>query len=407
MKNIWTMKINLYDYQKDAVSRLSSGKILCADVGIGKSITALAYFVERECGGSLEISKNLLSKKFHPMPLYIITTAKKRDDRDWQKEAARFAIFEDGTKGIHIPLKVDSWNNIGKYTSVQGAFFIFDEQRVVGSGKWVKAFLKITKQNRWILLTATPGDTWVEYCPVFIANGFYRSRKEFTDCHVVWKRWSKYPQIDRYYNEGILLRQRAKVLVHMIKKKETHPHHETIYLPYDAGLSDIAIKRRWNPWTEEPIRDAGELCRILRKIANGDPSRFEKVCHLMEAHPRVIIFYNFDYELEALRKLPCPVFEWNGHRHDELPKGDRWAYLVQYNAGAEGWNCITTDTIIFYSQSYSYKLMTQAAGRIDRINTPFTDLYYWHLSSRSKIDMAISRALSRKKNFNEKDFAGF
>lgn len=400
------MKIELYDYQQDAVNRLSSGKILCADVGIGKSITALAYFVVRECGGSLTVEQNLHNKFFKKIDLYIITTAKKRDDQDWEKEASRFAILPDG-EGIGIRLKVDSWNNISKYVGVHDAFFIFDEQRVVGSGKWVKAFLKITKVNRWILLTATPGDTWIEYCPVFIANGFYKSRKDFTDHHVVWKAWAKYPIIQKYYNEGILLKQRSQVLVHMIKKKETHPHHETIYLPFDTVSSDIAIKRRKNPFTGEPLMDAGELCRVLRKITNEDPSRFDQVVKLMEARPKVIIFYNFDYELDILRKLPCPISEWNGHKHEDLPHGHRWAYLVQYNAGAEGWNCITTDTIIFYSQNYSYKLMTQAAGRIDRINTPFMDLYYYHLSSRSKIDMAISRALSRKKNFNEKDFAGF
>lgn len=400
------MKIELYDYQKDAVDRLGSGKILCADVGIGKSITALAYFVQKVCGGSLIPEQNINSKQFKKIDLYIISTAKKRDDKDWEKEAARFAIFPNA-KGVGINLKVDSWNNISKYVGVKGAFFIFDEQRVVGSGKWVKAFLKITKANRWILLTATPGDSWIEYCPVFIANGFYSSRSDFVHQHVIWKPFAKFPIIQKYYNEGILLKQRNQVLVHMIKKKETHPHHQTIYLPFDTAMSDIALKKRWNPYTNEPILDAGELCRVLRKITNEDPSRFDEIVKILEAKAKAIIFYNFDYELEILRKLPCHIAEWNGHKHEDLPHGARWVYLVQYNAGAEGWNCITTDTIIFYSQSYSYKLMTQAAGRIDRINTPFMDLYYYHLSSRSKIDMAISRALSRKKNFNEKDFAGF
>ena len=400
------MKIDLYDYQLDAIRRLRSGSILCADVGIGKSITALAYFVTKECGGSLHPEQNMRDRSFKKTDLYIITTAKKRDDKDWEKEASRFAIFPDG-KGVGINIKVDSWNNIGKYVNVFGAFFIFDEQRVVGYGKWAKSFLKITKKNHWILLTATPGDSWIEYCPVFIANGFYTDKKDFTNSHVIWKPWSKFPQIQKYYNEGILIKQRNQVLVHMIKKKETHPHHETIYLPFDTAKSDIALKKRWNPYTNEPLMDAGDLCRVLRKITNEDPSRFEQICRLLEARPKVIIFYNFDYELEILRKLPCTIREWNGHKHEDLPHGARWAYLVQYNAGAEGWNCITTDTIIFYSQNYSYKLMTQAAGRIDRINTPFTDLYYYHLSSRSKIDMAITRALSRKKNFNEKDFAGF
>lgn len=400
------MNIELYDYQKDAVNRLKNGSILCADVGIGKSITALAYFLERECEGSLFIEQNLKKKDFRKKDLYIITTAKKRDDRDWHREAARFAIFEDGS-GLGIKLVVDSWNNISKYVGVQNAFFIFDEQRVVGYGKWVKSFLKISKVNRWILLTATPGDTWLEYCPVFIANGFYSSKRDFTDHHCIWKTYGKFPQVVGYYNEGLLIRHRNEILVHMIKQKETHPHHETIYLPYDEVKSREVIRSRWNPYTDSPIEDAGELCRVLRRICNEDQGRFDEVCLLLQGNPRVIIFYNFDYELEMLRKLPVPIAEWNGHKHEKLPTGARWAYLVQYNAGAEGWNCITTDTIIFYSQNYSYKLMTQAAGRIDRINTPFTDLYYFHLSSRSKIDTAITRALNRKKNFNEKDFAGF
>jgi hypothetical protein len=400
------VKVELYNYQRDAVNRLRSGCILCADVGIGKSITALAYFLQKECGGSLYIEQNLNSKSLRKIDLYIITTAKKRDDRDWHKEAERFAIFEDGS-GLGIKLTVDSWNNISKYANVKGAFFIFDEQRLVGYGKWVKSFLKIAKVNRWILLTATPGDTWLEYCPVFIANGFYTSRKDFTDHHAIWKQYSKFPQVQGYYNEGILIRHRNAIVVHMVKTKETVPHHETIYLPYDVKKSRDAMRNRWNPYLNKPIDDAGELCRVLRRISNEDPSRYEQVKMLIEANPKVIIFYNFDYELEILRKLPTVIAEWNGHRHEDLPTGSKWAYLVQYNAGAEGWNCITTDTIIFYSQSYSYKLMTQAAGRIDRINTPFTDLHYFHLSSRSKIDMAIARALSKKRNFNEKDFAGF
>lgn len=400
------MKVDLYQYQRDAVDRMKNGCILCADVGIGKSITALAYFTEKVCGGSLFIEKNLKSRKFRKVDLYIITTAKKRDDRDWHKEAARFAIFED-LKGVGCKLVVDSWNNIGKYTEARNAFFIFDEQRVVGSGKWVRAFLKITKHNQWILLTATPGDTWIEYVPVFIANGFYKSRRDFTEQHVIWARWAKYPMIKGYYGEGRLLRERQQILVQMIFKKDTRPHHETIYLPYDDVTSKMVIRNRWNPETQTPIADAAELCRILRKITNADQSRYDEVVKLLDAHPKAIIFYNFDYELEILRKLPTHIAEWNGHKHEPVPTGASWVYLVQYSAGAEGWNCISTDTIIFYSQNYSYKLMTQAAGRIDRLNTPFNDLYYFHLSSRSKIDLAISQALSKKKTFNEKGFAGF
>lgn len=392
--------------QRQAVNQLHSGAILWADVGTGKSRTALAYFLEKECGGSLFIEKNEVVS-FRPKDLYIITTAQKRDKFEWQEEARPFGIFEDGSGIGGIHLTVDSWNNIAKYVGVKGAFFIFDEQRVVGSGKWAKSFLKIARLNRWILLTATPGDSWTDYAPVFIANGFYNGFSDFWNRHVIYERFSKFPKIRGYYDEGILLKHRKELLVRMENKKETVPHHENVYLEWNKELSKDIMKRRWNPFTSAPIVDAGELCRVLQKIANSDPSRIQKVREIIRLHPKAIIFYNFDYELEELRKLNTVVAEWNGHKHEPLPTGARWVYLVQYSAGAEGWNCITTDTIIFYSQNYSYKLMTQAAGRIDRMNTPFVDLWYFHLSSRSPIDLAIARALSRKKNFNEKEFAGF
>ena len=133
-----------------------------------------------------------------------------------------------------------------------------------------------------------------------------------------------------------------------------------------------------------------------------------RLLEIVEDHPKAIIFYNFDYELEILRNLyygeDVEIAEWNGHKHQPIPRGDKWIYLVQYTAGAEGWNCITTDTIIFYSQNYSYKVLKQASGRIDRLNTPYTDLYYYHLVSKSGIDLAISRALKNKKQFNETRF---
>ena len=384
--------INLYPHQAEAMEKLHNGSILCGGVGSGKSRTSLAYFWIKECQGCLSPFRRKLKTK-----LIIITTARKRDTGEWQDEADVFKL-----KPV-----IDSWNNIKKYVSEKDAFFIFDEQRVVGSGTWVKSFLKITKLNRWILLTATPGDTWMEYVPVFIANGFYQSRFDFTQQHVIWARWSKYPKVNGYYNEGLLIKHRRDILVNMPFVKHTEQHHISLYLPYDEAKSKDVIRSRWNPYTNEPLRDAGDLCRCLRKITNEDPSRVEAVETILGEKKRAIIFYNFDYELDALRKLPGKVAEWNGHKHESIPTGNSWAYLVQYNAGAEGWNCTTTDTIIFFSQSYSYKQMIQAAGRIDRMNTPYTDLYYYHLTSKSKIDMAISRSLKAKKDFNEREFARF
>ena len=388
--------IELDDYQITAIDQLKTGSILCGGVGSGKSRTALAYFLVKECGGSLKRS-TIKS----PKPLYIITTARKRDDKEWEDEFPPFP-FSD------ISITIDSWNNIRKYTDVTDAFFIFDEQRVVGSGAWVKSFLKITKSNSWILLSATPGDTWTDYIPVFIANGFYRNRTEFIRRHVVYSRYSKFPKVDHYVENGRLMRLRQSILVNMKYVKPTEQHHYQTIVGFDRETYRFVLKNRWDIFKDEPVRDISGLCYLLRKIVNSDPQRIESVKQLINENPKSIIFYNFDYELDILRdigkELNIEVAEWNGHKHEPVPESSNWIYLVQYSAGAEGWNCTSTNAIIFYSQNYSYKMLVQAAGRIDRRNTPYTDLYYYHVRSNSSIDIAINAALSKKKTFNEKGF---
>ena len=395
--------VSLFDYQLDAVNRMRNGCILCGGVGSGKSRTSLAYYY-KEQGGVLG-TKNYVRMK-NPKDLYIITTARKRDTLEWEGELSYFLLSTNPkVNGYKNRVIVDSWNNIQKYKNVTDSFFIFDEQRVVGSGVWVKSFLKIAKSNDWILLSATPGDTWQDYIPVFIANGFYRNRTEFCNEHIIYSRFSKFPKIDRYINTGRLIRLRDRILVDMDFKRETIAHHEDIIVQYDIPKYKETMRNRWDPYNNEPITNASGLCYILRKIVNSDESRQIALMDILESRPRVIVFYNFDYELDILMNLAygkgVEVAQWNGHKHQPIPDSDKWVYLVQYNAGAEGWNCIKTDTIVFYSQNYSYKVMQQSAGRIDRLNTPYTDLYYYHLKSRSGIDLAISKALKDKKKFNE------
>lgn len=375
----------LSKHQIDAVKRLRPGSILCGGVGSGKSRTALAYFLS----------------KIHSKELYIITTARKRDTHEWEEECAIFSM-ED------VNVHVDSWNNIKKYEAVTKAFFIFDEQRVVGSGSWVKSYLKIAKNNQWILLSATPGDTWMDYIPVFVANGFYKNRSEFIRRHVVFSRFAKYPKVEKYLETDRLEKIRKHLLVNMFLDRAVEHYTDYIFAEYDKSLYLRAIRDRWDVYKDQPIQDAGQLCYILRRIVNSDKSRLDVIRGTLVDHPKLIIFYNFDYELDLLRDL-CETdhisySEWNGHKHDSIPKTDSWLYLVQYTAGAEGWNCIETDTIIFYSQNYSYKIEIQAAGRIDRLNTPYSDLYYYHIVSSSTIDSAITKALKAKRYFNEAGF---
>lgn len=400
------MSVSLYEHQLDAVSKLKNGSILVGGVGSGKSRTSLGYYF-KTYGGSFDPNYKDMNE---PIPdLYIITTARKRDTMEWEQELAVY-LLSTNKEANHYnnAVAVDSWNNIKKYEKVEGAFFIFDEQRVVGTGQWAKTFIKIARRNKWILLSATPGDTWSDYAPVFIANGFYKNFTEFRNRHIVWSRYAKFPKVDHYVECGLLERHRKDILVYMKFKRQTIQHHELVKVDYDKYLYNQIRKKRWNIFEDHPCQDAAELCAVMRKVVNSDPSRASETVKILQRHRKVIIFYNYNYELDILRSTlssaGIPFSEWNGQKHELIPNTDIWAYLVQYGAGAEGWNCTETNSIIFYSDTYSFKMSVQAAGRIDRMTTPFHDLYYYHLRSSSSIDLAISRCLDMKKSFNEKAF---
>lgn len=380
--------MELMPHQKEALDLLRNGSILYGGVGSGKSAVALAYYLKRES----------------PKNVYVITTAKKRDSLEWQRDAAGFAIGttpEATTAGV---LKVDSWNNIGEYTDVSDSFFIFDEQRLVGGGQWAKSFLRIASRNRWILLSATPGDSWIEYATVFIANGWYKNPTDFKRQHVVYAPFVRYPQIVRYIGTDKLERLRSEILVEMPYKKHTNPIINYLDVGFDAEKLRLVQQRRWHYEEDRPLVDVADLWRYMRRIVNTDQSRLEMIRWLLTLHPKLIIFYNFNYELDILRTLGCniEVAEWNGQRHEPLPTSDRWVYLVQYAAGSEGWNCTSTDAMAFYSLTYSYKRFRQSLGRNDRLNTPFTNLYYYVLKSGAIVDLAIARAMDEKRDFNER-----
>lgn len=405
------MGFELMPHQLSAIDRMQNGCILCGDVGSGKSLTGLGYYYLRQ-GGSIDFLKGGdYVEMSEPKDLYIITTARKRDEHEWDGEMAYYLINRSSDPLLtpyHNMVVVDSWNNIEKYTDVKNAFFIFDEQRVVGYGTWSRSFIKIAKSNEWILLSATPGDKWEDYIPVFIANGFYKNKTHFQDEHIIYSYRNKFPQVIRYQNVGRLVRLRDRILIDMEFYRNVKTIHEDVYVKYSIEEYNAIKEDRWNPFTDLPIQTASELCQALRRSVNTDESRQIELLKIFEDHPKIIVFYNYDYELDILKNLyygdTVAIAEWNGHAHQPIPDTDSWVYLVQYTAGCEGWNCIKTDTIVFFSQNYSYKIMHQAAGRINRMNTPYETLYYYHLTTKSGIDAAITRALKSKKKFNEGRF---
>ena len=407
------MTVTYRPEQIQAVRQLQNGSILAGGVGSGKTLTSLAWYLTSVCNAaSFKKGGSLAKKKVKGSPtLYVITTAKKRDSLEWEEEAARLGLSTDPACSFTgSSIVVDSWNNIGKYSDREHAVFFFDEQRASGSGRWVKEFLKITRKNTWLLLSATPGDVWMDYLPVFMAHEFFRTRTEFMEDHVIFDRFAKYPKVKRYIGEAKLQRLRRSILVEMPVERHTTRERETVYCDYDRDLYKWVVKNRMDPWTEEPLRDAGGVCRILRKVVSDNDWRSAEAKRILSSNERVIVFYNYNYELDRIlavaESLGLPTAQWNGHRHDAIPAESRWVYICQYTSAAEGWNCTSTDTVLFWSLNYSWRVTEQCEGRIDRLNTPYSRLKYYFLESHSSIDEAVRRSLSSKKVFNERAFVG-
>ena len=390
------MIVELSKGQQLAIKQLRSGNIVRGETGSGKSRTAIAYFYYSDGGSKLV---NFEDNSKPTKQLFIITEAKKRDDNEWEEEC----------KPFDLDVTVDSWNNIKKYSDVKNAFFIFDEQRLTGRGAWVKTFYKIIKTNKWILLSATPGDAWIDYLPVFVANGFYKNPTEFIRRHVVYSRFTKYPLIVNYIDCGRLMKLKQLITVDIEYAKETKQHHIDVKVSHDRELYSKVMKNRWDIFSDKPIENASDLFRVVRRIVNTDPHRISEFERLVSEIPKVIVFYNYNYELEIIRdvldKIKKPYSEWNGHRHDDIKTNeDEWAYVVQYLAGSNGWNCTLTNSMIFYSECGKYNKMHQASGRIDRRNTPFKELNYYHLISNASVDKRIRNAFKAGKDFNIRKF---
>lgn len=369
--------------QRDAVDRMHDGCVLLGRTGSGKTMTALGYWL----------------KVHAQQDLYVVTTPAKRDAMEWEGDSAKLGQYLP-------PERVVSWNKIKDFEYLESAFVVFDEQRVSGSGKWVKSFLKIAKRNDWILLSATPGDVWIDWLPLFIANGFYRTRTQFTDRHVIWDPHTRYPRIKRYIEEDRLERCQEAICVYLASPNPISRMVHDELVSYDSRKYAEVTRKRWNPFEVRPMMDAGELCRVQRRIVLENVCREEALERLLKGHPRALVFYSYNYELEAIKavceRLGRSYGQRNGHRHDPVPVSkEPWVYIVQYQS-ADAWNCISTNIAILYSLPYSWRQQEQAMGRIDRMNTPFDELHYYRLMTDSTIDNAILACLDRKETFNER-----
>lgn len=377
------MAVTFKDYQKRAINQMHNGCILCGGVGAGKSLTSLGY----------------IDKVYPSGTVYIITPARKRNTGEWFDDIRKNDM--DETRFV-----VDSWNNLSKYKDVKDAFFLFDEQKVSGKGTWAKSLIRIAKSNQWILLSATPGDTYDDYATVLIANGFVRNRTTWYDEYCVTKSQPFFHIVD-HKNKDVIDMMIRRIFIKMDYQSDKKRIERVIPIQArSAGEEKEILMTHKAPGAQMPFTTFAAAIAYVRMNCYDKSKKTEALRKIIEKHKKIIVFYNFLSEKLEIERAAIDanvtINFYNGQRHDPIPDTDEWVYGVQYNSGAEAWNCITTNAMVFYSPNYSYKTMEQAHGRIDRVNSPYECLYYYMLLNELNIDNKVMNALSSKKDFNEK-----
>lgn len=135
--------------------------------------------------------------------------------------------------------------------------------------------------------------------------------------------------------------------------------------------------------------------------------RYSMIKELLEStNDRMVIFYNFNAELEQLKviceELDKPISQVNGSVKDldNFENIDNTVLLVQYQAGAMGLNLQKANKIIYFSLTESSDLFEQSKKRIHRIGTT-QPCFYYILMCENSVEEDIYKSLLLKQDYND------
>lgn len=147
-----------------------------------------------------------------------------------------------------------------------------------------------------------------------------------------------------------------------------------------------------------------------RQLCNSKDKQQAFIDLINSINDRVVVFYNFDSELDTLKTLvkDRPIAEVNGHTNTEqiYHDNDNCVLFVQYQAGARGLNLQDGNKIIYYSLTLSSDLFEQSKKRIHRIGTKYP-CFYWILQTKDSVEESIYKSLNRQEDYNEELFKAY
>lgn len=395
---------DLYDFQKDAVAHLLTGRhFIISGVGSGKTAMALTWAAE-QC------------RQTGKHKVLVVTTASKVRTGDFEKEDK---IWTDDSEKREMA--VISWHKLKAWVEqnwkgLDEWVVIFDEaQRSKGYSTGMgKAFLKITKQNPdWAGFTGTPGDTWADYISYFVATNQTRNKTAYLHEFANVQTYKGYPEIVGWRNEDRLKAMWAHISyapdTSIVAQQLPKEQYRTITLPKPRAYSKT-LKTRLNEQGEF-LDTAGAMVAELRRLCFTKDKQQWVADFVEGVESGVVMFYNYIATGDKLAEICEKALGKSGRvwridgKHHEIPTaetiGAKDVVLCQWQSGSEALNFQFLHYWVGVELCYSNSMLQQAMGRIRRIGQEHPMSFY-RLLTDGTIEQDIAEALKNKKEFSEK-----
>lgn len=283
-----------------------------------------------------------------------------------------------------------------------------------------KFILKL-KPSNVILLSGTPtGGKYEELYSQCKLLGWKINKKAFWDTYVVTRKMDingfSIPIVVGYKNVDRLkakLREYGAVFMKTEEVLDLPEQLDNVIKVESTKEYKKFVKNRLIKIDGKELVGDTSLTKLLyqRQLASQyNSNKTTMLRDLLEStNDRVIVFYNFNEELEKIEdmciRMERPVSVVNGQRKDLkcYEKDQDSVTLIQYQAGAMGLNLQKANKIIYFSLPLSSELFEQSKKRIHRIGQKNSCFYYYLITERS-IEEKIYEVLGQRRDFTNKLF---
>ena len=428
--------MRLFDYQQQIVDeKYEDSKALFMQMGTGKTFVSMAFF-----------------EKSERAKLLVVCLATKVDDwnRDLTDELGLDEVvsLNKGTKknrelmedAQYLVISFESSWRLDKELVAwvdDDTYIIVDESHKIKnpSSKVGKFMRKLgAKTDYKTILTGTPqSNGYIDYYNQFHFLGYldmnqtnFKKRYAITQM-MQYGAGPIFQEIIGYRNTEELDEMIHNHSVFYDRKldDEELPDEIPVYFPSYPKYRKISNDKvyEFKDGTLEIYDTLGAGVMLQRQLASGyiskggntevlDKSKLDWMRDFLEGYDeRVVVFYNYNAELEQLKqlleRLDRPYSEYNGHRKDlrAFQESSEGVVLANYGSASTGINdFVIASTMVMYSLTTSYIDFEQAKKRIDRIGQTKKPLFYF-LIMKGTIDARVYHSLQEGKDFDERMYA--